>query len=358
MELFSKIVGQELAKKILSQLFLEKHYPPLLFIGPTGVGKRTTALNFAQVINCPDSSDVEKNECVRCQQIKNLSCFDVKLYFPVPQRRSSPENDSPDDALTFITENLMSYRLGETRPTLSKTNYHPLSVIHHIKNEMAYRPVVCRYKVVIILDVHKIRQESANALLKILEEPQKDTVFILTADRVTQVLPTIRSRCQLIFFRKLIPSEIKNYLIDQKNINENQAELASKFANGRIRNALIFLSEPQKLLPNEEFIDLLDRAKTSSDKFVMAIANNEVLCNDLAIETMLSSALFLYRQALFYKLNIPITYRHSFIEKISKKLGYSELLVRIDNILNLINEIDLNLNRKLIIFHLSTKLRV
>ncbi|MCS7258413.1 MAG: AAA family ATPase [candidate division WOR-3 bacterium] len=358
MILFTKIIGQELAKKILTKLYLKKHFPPLLFVGPTGVGKRTTAINFAQIVNCPTSGDLENNKCLRCSQIGNLNNIDIKLYFPIPQQQYTQETEFSGDVLDYITENLPAYRLGETRPSLSQTSYHPLALIHYIKSEMAYRPVICNYKVIIILDIHKIRPESANALLKTLEEPQKETMFILTAERISQIMPTIRSRSQLVFFRKLKKAEIKNYLISKMGIDEKQAEVASNIADGRIRNALVFLSNPQSVLPPEELIRLLDRNITNASKLTALIINNEILNNNLTVEKIISSTLFLYRQVLFYKLNLPVIYNHEVIKKISNKLSYEELLIKIAVILNALNELSVNLNRRLFLFNLLTKLRI
>ncbi|MEO0075665.1 MAG: hypothetical protein ABIK31_06120, partial [candidate division WOR-3 bacterium] len=155
--LFNKIIGQELPKSILSRLFEQKHFPPLLFVGPKGVGKRTMAINFAQIINCPQPTDIETNDCQRCRQISNLNYLDVKLIFPIPQKRTKStfrpfiESDSSEEtsftsviaiteeeqvkeyekvqnALSYIGQNLSDYALDKIRPDLPSTNFHPIEI--------------------------------------------------------------------------------------------------------------------------------------------------------------------------------------------------------------------------------------
>ncbi|MCX8014791.1 MAG: hypothetical protein N2748_02115, partial [candidate division WOR-3 bacterium] len=96
----NKIIGQENAKRILKALYYQKHYPPLLFYGPRGVGKRTTAINFAQLINCPLTTDRELNQCRRCQQIGNLTSFDIKLVFPITTRAAESKSEIEQDSVT------------------------------------------------------------------------------------------------------------------------------------------------------------------------------------------------------------------------------------------------------------------
>jgi DNA polymerase-3 subunit delta' len=371
-DLFPQIIGQELPKKILTFLYKSRHFPPLLFVGPEGVGKRTTAITYAQLINCPDPNDWGKYECVRCRQIAQLNNFDTKLFFPIGVRKTSLsamqafENidlSNPfelakyEDVLAVINKNLSSFCLGQIRPRLSSVSYHPLSIIQFIKTEMAFRPVVCKYKVIIILDAHKMRAEAANALLKTLEEPQKDTVFILTAEQITQIVPTIRSRCQVVYFRYLTKDEIKNYLLNKK-IPEEKAEVASLVAEGSLRKALTFINNEGEFWPSSEIITLIDRSQSSAQDFIAKILNNETLSNDVSLEKTVSSLIYLYRQALFAKLNMPIILEKSTINRIVEKLNYEQILLRLTWLLKAETELSMNLNRKIFLFKILATLRI
>lgn len=259
MAYFPNIIGQEHAKRILTTLYHKKHFPPLLFVGPKGVGKRTTAINFAQIINCPVEADIALNTCPRCQQIKSLIHPDIKILFPLATGLSNDADES--EVLKEIGKNISSYVLGQTRPTLPATYLIPIRAIRWINQEMAYRPLINKYKIIIVIDADRMNQESANAFLKTLEEPQAQTLFILTTSRVSAILSTIRSRCQIIRFTS-IPSElIINFLMQSKHISEPEAKLASIFAEGSLRKALAYIDNKDALLPSYDLLKFLTKTK-------------------------------------------------------------------------------------------------
>ncbi len=383
--LFNKIIGQELPKSILSRLFEQKHFPPLLFVGPKGVGKRTMAINFAQIINCPQPTDIETNDCQRCRQISNLNYLDVKLIFPIPQKRTKStlrpfiESDSSEEtsftsviaiteeeqvkeyekvqnALSYIGQNLSDYALDKIRPDLPSTNFHPIEIIKWLKSEMSYAPVIGRNKIIIIIDADRMRIETANALLKTLEEPQIDTLFILTTEKISTILPTIRSRCQIVTFSYLAPELITQYLIRNKNIDPTQAQIAAQIAEGSLRKALLFISDQNTFLPEDNLIKLLDRDETLALNLLHEILYYDR--QDIPLEKIISSLLLIYRSALYKKINLPTVYDHKIIHKIKTKLSLDQLISRLTLLVNALQDTTINLNRKLFLFSIFTSLRI
>lgn len=383
--LFSSIIGQEHAKSILSNLVQKRHFPPLLFIGPKGVGKRTTAINFAQIINCPEKKDVSENQCLRCKQIGNLNNFDVKLIFPIPQRKAKnltklapntdddtlrsdmpwsnaivnsydQEKEKTQNALTHIGENISNYVLGKIRPELPATNYHSIDIIHWLKSEMSFKPVINNNKVIIIVDADRMRHDAANALLKTLEEPQQDTLFILTAERISNILLTIRSRCQVIRFASITKEQITQYLVSKKQISEKDAQFAATIAGGNLRKALLFIEHKDAYLPDPHLIELIDRAQTNPIDILNEITSNKY--EQMQPESIISSLLFIYHNALYEKINVDNLYKSEIIVKIKKSLTINEIITRISFLLNALNDATINLNKKLYLFSVLTAVRL
>lgn len=179
-------------------------YPVYLFIGPKSVGKRTVAENFIQTLHCY-AHDQNKHvcsiypcsECVHCQQLA--------------------KNFHPDHLTTSV---------------LPEKKQISIEQIRHLQSKLLAKPFLSHYKTALIQDIDTLSAESANALLKNLEEPPAKTVIVLTAANKENILPTILSRCQLIHFSPVSFDEIHNYLLS-KNINQDQAREITLLSQGR-----------------------------------------------------------------------------------------------------------------------------
>lgn len=353
MVLFPKILGQEHAKKILSALYERKHFPPLLFIGPKGVGKRTVAINFAQVINCPSTNDINLNQCQRCQQFGNLVHPDIKIIFPVSTSNSTDANESK--AFEEIADSTPLFAIGQLKPFLPTTNLIPIKVIRWLKQEMAYKPLVSPFKVIIILNADKMNIQAANAFLKTLEEPQEQTLFILTTERLSNILPTIRSRCQTIRFSTLSKDVIIEYLIKEKQISAVNAKLAAEISEGSLRKAVDFHYQSEEFLPIPDLLNLCDHSQKSSLESLNIMTNFDT--ESVSSEKLIISFLFVYRKALQFKLSIPMFYNTEIIKKISSVLTIEQIISRISLLLNMLNDAEIHLNKKLFLFSILSAVR-
>jgi DNA polymerase-3 subunit delta' len=109
------------------------------------------------------------------------------------------------------------------------------------------------YKVNILIDAEKMREEAANTFLKLLEEPPPQTVFLLTTNRPEQLLPTILSRCQQLRFDPLLPETIEQALVDRENMAPDEASMLSRMADGSYSRALE-LAENDALMTSRELV--------------------------------------------------------------------------------------------------------
>ena len=203
---FSEILGQDKAKQRLERLLAsERLGHAYLFRGPDGVGKQRFAQAVAIRINCRQTTGNHEDPCGSCP-----SCLKYR------------SGNHPD--ITVIRPEGGTIKIDRVRELCRGLSYPP------------YESVM---RIVIIEDVHTMRPEAANSLLKTLEEPPENNLLILTAESSRTVLPTIVSRCQLIPFYGLTLEQTKSILIQQcPEMHANEAELLSRLAEGSPGQAL------------------------------------------------------------------------------------------------------------------------
>ena len=221
---FSEIQGQEKAIHILQCAIQNGHIAhAYLFAGPEGVGKKQTALALAQYLNCaaPDLNTFTScGNCPSCIQSVSGSQPDILML-------------EPDGA---------SIKIEQIRTLLSK---------------VSLRSYENAYKVIIINDAHLMTEQAANCLLKTLEEPTDNTVFILITAQVQNLPVTILSRCQQISFHLLSPSVIQDILQKLHPERQSQIGLVTALAKGSVSTAENLLANEEIAGARQEFYDLL-----------------------------------------------------------------------------------------------------
>ena len=181
-----EVVGQEHIKKALTNAIeLNKISHAYLFTGPRGTGKTSTARIFAKSLNCKEGPTI--HPCGKCE-----NCIDIT-------------NSTPMDVIE-----------------IDAASNRKVEDAQNILEKVMYAPVNSRYKIYIIDEVHMLSTTAFNALLKTLEEPPKNVIFILATTEVHKVLDTIKSRCQRYDFKRITTSDIAAHLrmiSDKEGIN-------------------------------------------------------------------------------------------------------------------------------------------
>ena len=222
-----EIVGQEHIKKALSNAIeSDRISHAYLFTGPRGTGKTSTARIFAKSLNCEKGPTVSPcNECENCKNITNAIPIDVIEI-------DAASNRSVSDAEEIIQNVAMS-------------------------------PVHSRYKIYIIDEVHMLTTTAFNALLKTLEEPPANVIFILATTEVHKVLDTIKSRCQRFDFKRITTDDISKhlrYISDKEGINIEDDALTYIAQNsaGGMRDSIALLDQLSVLSSSEDKISVDD----------------------------------------------------------------------------------------------------
>jgi DNA polymerase-3 subunit delta' len=220
--MFDELVGNQRIKEVLRRMLETGRVPgALLFSGEEGVGKKLFALALAKALNCQTPRE-SREACDHCSSCLRISQSRFPAY---PDDKDNRErlvwSDYPDVALARPYNRLL--RIGPMR---------------EIEQEANFRPYEGRARIFIIEEAERLNPQSSNALLKTLEEPAPTSYLILITSRPAALLPTIRSRCQMIRFAPLSPEELETYLLHGKQVSQTDAHLLSRIARGSIGRAL------------------------------------------------------------------------------------------------------------------------
>ena len=205
---FASLLGHDKPKALLREAVAKnKMGHAYLFRGPDGVGKKRTALTLAAYINC--KSPLDGDSCGRC-----TTC---RKYF---------SGNHPD--LILVEPDGAAIKIGQIR---------------ELKHQLTFPPLEAKVRVIVLEDIHTMRREAANSLLKTLEEPAPGNLLILTADLAGDVLPTILSRCQIISFGSLDHKDMAQVLMQENDMEESLAFTLAAVAEGSLGRAKLLWQE-------------------------------------------------------------------------------------------------------------------
>lgn len=234
--LFRDIIGQEATKQQLRQAVREGRIPHAqLFTGISGIGKLQLALAYAQYLNCPNRTEEDScGTCPTCLQFQHLQHPDLHFAFPIVKTEDYDRCDDYVDSWRDIILKKRYFDLDDWHKALGVETKQSMiyeKESQEIIRKLSLKPYGNGYKVMIIWQPEKMNPSSANKLLKLLEEPPAQTVFLLVSEHPEQLLTTIQSRVQTIRVPRLSDETIAAALV-QKGIAPDQAADIARIANG------------------------------------------------------------------------------------------------------------------------------
>ena len=259
-EVFSEVIGQDHIVRILkNQIAADSVSHAYLFCGTRGTGKTTTARILAKAVNCLSDGDRPCGHCANCMSIKDGTFMDVVEI-------DAASNNGVDN-------------------------------IRELRESVKYPPAVGRKKVYIIDEVHMLSTGAFNALLKTLEEPPENVMFILATTDPQKLPQTILSRCMRLDFKR-VPEKV---LIDHMGricvekgvqVTDSALRLLAANADGSVRDGLSILD--QCLAGGEKELDrdtVLDFLGTVSEEFFLDLTDRVALCDVAGALVLLDEAL-------------------------------------------------------------------
>jgi DNA polymerase-3 subunit delta' len=258
--MFESLTGNERVKDILRRMIAARRVPgALLLTGEEGVGKKLFALETAKALNCRTPQGAEA--CDRCP-----SCTRIN-------HSSFPDYDSTDDNKEKIIWS--EHRdVGLVRPY---NKIIRVDQMREIEREANFRPYEGAARVFLIEDADRLNPSSSNALLKTLEEPPATSHLLLLTARPATLLPTIRSRCQIIRFSPLTPAEIEAHLLRDKKrkLSTADARLLAHASRGSLGRALASDLDNYRQR-REAMLDVLSALALSGDRAKLLRAAEEM----------------------------------------------------------------------------------
>ncbi|WP_113638596.1 DNA polymerase III subunit [Nubsella zeaxanthinifaciens] len=244
---FKEIIGQESVKQHLLQTVAENRVSHAqLFLSPQGSGALPLAIAYAQYINCeqPTAND-SCGECTSCRKYERLIHPDLHFSYPFFANGKDDVSKNYLEEWRGMIQKSIYFDLDIWRANLDAGNKQPninIAEAHDIIKKLSYKAFEAQTKV-LIMWLPEYLDKEGNALLKIIEEPPANTLFILVAQNQEQILSTILSRTQLVKIPKLPDDVVQNYLMDKANLSESQAAEYSFLADGNLIEANALLSD-------------------------------------------------------------------------------------------------------------------
>ena len=303
-----------------------------LFVGPSGIGKRSFALKLAKALLCQVNPEADLEPCGRCD-----SCAQVEANtHPDLILISKPPDKSEIPVSVFIGDKEERMRVG-------------------LCHDISLRPFMGGRKVAIIDDADTLNEEGANCLLKTLEEPPPKSVLILVSTSADKQLPTIRSRSQVVRFKPLEVSLVAKLLQSQHDINDPaEAKRLAEFSEGSLERALE-LADDALWSFRKQFLSALARPRFDSVGFAKPLlafideAGKEAPLRRRRAKQIMQIAIEFYRQLLREESGLVVEgddeMKRAVAQAAKSATDLEEIAIRADRCLDAMEHVDRNANQ-------------
>lgn len=367
--LFSQIKGLEETKASLIASVKNRHVAHAqLFAGPEGSGSLAMALAYATYINCEAKGETDScGTCPSCNKFNKLIHPDLHFVFPVSTTKSVTKDASSASFMkewrNFIAENPYGGPIEWGNYIGAENKQLNISVeeSRNIIKTVTMKSFEAEYKIMVIWLPEQMNSSSANAILKVLEEPPVNTIFLLVTQNPDKIITTVLSRTQRVKVRPFTDEEVTRYFIEEKHLEEKQAKQIAYLADGNLNEGIRLLEQSEEdnhqmfrewmrlCYKKNNILDLVDW----SESFQKLGREGQ--------KNLFQYGLNIMRETLICRLNSKQLLRLNeedlkFVEGFSKALNE----VKIENISKGLNEayyhIERNANAKIVFLDLSLQI--
>lgn len=365
---FSDIPAHDFAKQRL-KAFVDINKIPhaILLEGPCGIGKFALARAFAQYLHCQNRINGDScGKCPSCLQHESYNHIDTHFVFPVV-KKSSPKKSFSDDYIDvwkdYLSENpYMDFQ--KWLVALDNVNAQPAIYVdesEELIRKLNFTSHQAKYKVVLFWLPERMNQECANKLLKLIEEPYGDTLFVFVSNNSREILPTIYSRTQRIELKRLSDEVIAQYLVDNYAVEAQDALALAHIADGNIIEADKMVSLSKE---NQRFFELfIQLMRLSYQRKVKELKSWSVDVAGLGREQIMRFLTYiqrLIRENFIYNLSVSeLNYLNKeeaqFSQNFAKFITENNVIKLIDVFNKALTDISGNANAKIVLYDMSIK---
>ena len=251
---FRKVIGQEKVKQRLINSVKQQRIPHAqLFFGPGGCGSLPLAIAYAQYISCTNKQgDDSCGNCPSCHKYEKLAHPDLHFAYPVNTSKEVSKDPVSDDYINQWRQQVLVnpyFRSNQWYNVIGIENKQGLiskNESEQIIRKLNLKSFESDYKILILWLPEKMNATSANMLLKLIEEPPENTIFLLVSEEPDEVLLTISSRTQPVKLSRIDPEQIIPALENNYHVGGEEAKNVARLANGNYIAALEFLEQSEE----------------------------------------------------------------------------------------------------------------
>ncbi len=364
---FAEIPGHYALKNTLIRMAVTgKVAHAQLFVGPVGCANLALALAFATYLNCSARQQINAcGSCLSCASMAQLTHPDLQLVFPKKASTSASETQSAylkafrncikENPFLALEDWAIAMHYDSKQCQISRKD------ASKIIEQLNLKPFIGPYKIVCIWLPEYLHHTAANALLKILEEPPTDTVFLLVGSNSGSILPTIRSRSQQHTIPPYSEEIIEQLLVDKyKGLDPDRCKAIAFLAEGNVSKAFQLIE--QSVQDNFECFSDWMRSCYSGD-FIKLVSQSEAFYK-LSVDAQkifFTYALQLTRSILFNKLNYPSLQIHlpaevTFSKKFGLYISINQLKAIIAQLVQGYYYLERNANARIVYTHVSIEI--
>lgn len=371
---FAEIPGLPETKKHLINAVKNNHLAhALLFHGPEGSASLTMALALTTYLYCQDPGEEDScGTCAPCQRMAKLVMPDLNFAFPLVSKNKEDKKEEKEDKVDHLA-NFRKFALEQPYGNVHDYIYHngfekkqlniSVGAARQIIQTLSLVSFEGGYKIMMIWGAEFLNQQAANALLKILEEPQPKTIFILITSQPEQLLTTILSRTQKVMIRAFSDQEVRDYLVNAGLSDDQTAEQISMIADGDLREAVRLVNqvEDQQVAWIRKWFRLC-HGRNFKDLFTLSDAYHKY--DKEAQKSILQTGMNVLREILLRNVSVDTLLRtkgedREFINKISGKILQEDHVPILYELFNKAHyHLERNGNAKLIFTDLSMEIAV
>lgn len=363
---FNKIIGQSQIKEhLIDTVQSQRISHAQLFLGPEGSGSLPLAIAYAQYVLCSNKLDSDScGNCPSCLKVQKLSHPDLHFSFPIHLLKSTRTSDDVFIEWKKQLETSIYFGLQDWYRTLGNDNKQGTigtDESQKIVKKISLKSFEGGYKILIMWMPEQMNNQAANKLLKIIEEPPKNTLFLLVSENQENIISTILSRTQLIKIPRLKEKELSAYLVQNNGLPLEDAENYAHLAEGNVSLAMALMSDKESASFNlDNFIKWMRLCYTRNVGETIDWVDSIAGAGREAQKNFIVFSLGMFRQSIIghyadTDLVILTSAQRQFLDKFSPFINHKNIVVLTELLNDAHYHLERNANPKILFLDVSLK---